>query len=254
MAQVLIPTARMNDEHLGGAGNNDSQAMTHSMTVPYQSSSNPAAFGPTPNPGMQLRTINNRPRGQMVLAPVPRNDTQTNSTNMQSMTLPDNNALISSSLHAAAVLNVRQMYAAQYIGEGTKSDEDIISFLENGYFQNRSLQGVEVCVHYAVLTNNRRGYSSITALIPAEQCDHINKLKHSAHRQWSKVFNDLGQIAPSAGVKAEQLSVEARESFNENTSFFYDMQGPNRYSCWFTKNAYHGRAQKLHVRLTCEMV
>ncbi|KAK5081399.1 hypothetical protein LTR70_000982 [Exophiala xenobiotica] len=244
----------MNDEHLGGAGNSDSQAMTHSMTVPDQYSSNPAAFGPTPNHGMQLRTINNRPRGQMVLAPVPRNHTQTNSTHTQSMTSHDNNALISSPLHAAVVLNVRQMYAQQYIGEGTKSEEDVISFLENGYFQNRSLQGAEVCVHYAVLTNNGRGFSTINALIPAEQCDHINKLKHSGHRQWSKVFKDLGQMAPPAGVKAEQVSVEARESFNENTFSFYEMQGPHRYSCWFTKNAYHGRARKLHVRLTCEMV
>lgn len=190
----------------------------------------------------------------MLLAPISRNTIRTTHIDAQSMTLHDNNALISSPLHAAAVLNVRRTYAQQYIGEGTKSDEDVVGFLENGYLDVRSLQGVEVCVHYAVLTNNGKGFSTINALVPAAQCDHINKLKYFAHCKWSKVFKDLGQIAPPEGVKAEQVSIKARESFNENTFAFYDMQGPQRYNCWFTKNAYHGRAQKLHVRLTYEMV
>lgn len=204
---------------MGGAEHSYSQAMIHNLDLPYRDSSSSSTFGPTAKYSMQSI----------------------------------HNAETVSQSQAATPLKVKQMYAQQYmqyIGEGLKSDEDVANFMEKGTFGLRVLTDFELCVHYAVLIHNGLGQSGINALLPAPQCDHVRSLKKFSRCKWSKVFKDLGQVNPSEGVKPERVSIEAKESYGENTFFFYDIQTPERYSQWFEKNAYHGLAPKLHVRFT----
>lgn len=163
--------------------------------------------------------------------------------------------LLSRSEHRREIIDAaQQAYVERYSGEGDKTEQDLIDFRQNGVFSRRSLDEVQLCVAYAVLTHHGMRFSDVTAHLPAAKCQDWNKLLSQARWEWPKVLDDVDLLVPPGGVQARYVSIEVKESYGEYTSMFHNMPSQTRYAEWFEKNVYCGRAPNLYVRLTYDVV